>query len=124
MDTIDNPSPRRFVLRRMSDYEVIQSFFETDIEEVIDIFKIKTLINYHFKDRARKILEYLYGYSDIIIDLDTDRACVMNLPDSAEEIASYLREEVYTLKYLREGDIVYDPILKVLTAKNNGRVNL
>lgn len=118
-------TPSKFILKRMTDYEVIQTFFEGDIEEVIDIFEVKVLINFNFGEvRAKPILEYLYGYYDIIVDLDIKRACVMKMNSSKEEIDAFLKEEIYTLRHLKDGSASYNPREQAWTVNTNGKVYL
>lgn len=124
MEQVENavPTPVKFILKRITDFEVLQTFEESDIEEVLDIFQVRSLISCNYRERARRILEYLYGYSEIYIDLEQSKAIVKRLEDSAESIKDYLREEVYTLKYLHEGKVRYDALNEAFVADvNNGR---
>ena len=102
-------SPNIFILTRIGDFEVLQKFPDADIEEILDIFEVRTLINFNYEDRAKRILDYLYSYHDIFIDLDDKKASVVRLESSKDQIESHLRDEIYSLKYLQEGDVRLDP---------------
>ena len=122
---MDTPTPTKFNLRRITDFEVIQTFEDSDVEEVLDIFNVKSLINSEFRDRARRILEYLYGYSEIIVDLENNKAFVVRPENSAESIRKYVTEEIYSLKYLHEGLVKYDHKNEAYVVDiNNGRTGL
>jgi hypothetical protein len=105
-----------FMVERINDNLVLQTFSD-EVEDILDIYYFQSFIRSKFfteQERGETILNYIYGYRKVIINVETLKASVVEFLSSEEEINEFLRKNIYSLDKLREQAEVKHPWLSHL----------